>query len=260
MFERTYRLLVFALQRFSMAAALALLLPGQPVLAGEVRIACASNFTMTLRKLVQAFEAGSEHTVQISTGATGQLYAQITQGAPFDLFLAADQARPQRLVADALAAEEDRFTYATGRLALFTAADQAAIGPGRLAKGDFERLAIANPLTAPYGAAAMAVLDALALSETLAAQIVQGTSIAQTFQFVISGNAELGFVAQAQTLAHGGGTSWLVPQDLHPPLHQDGVILTAAKDNTAARAFMAYLGSDAARALIRADGYAVPES
>lgn len=224
-------------------------------MAETTHIAVAANFTAVAENLAELFEAESGHEAVLSFGSTGQLYAQITQAAPFDVFLAADLSRPERAIADGFAVEGSLFVYAEGRLALY--------GPGRdLGDGvaalshDFSRLAIADPEAAPYGLAAMETLTALDLLETVTPRLVQGENIAQTLQFVESGNAELGFVAASQVL--GKGDQWLVPATLHGPISQGAVLLDAGADNVAAIAFLDFLKSEAAVAVIETAGYSVP--
>lgn len=227
--------------------------------AAEVRVAVAANFVGTLDALGKAFQAGSGHTLLVSSGSTGKLYAQIRNGAPYDVLLAADAEHPQRLEQERLAVPGSRFTYARGQLVLWSR------DPGRvdadakvLRTGSFRHLAIANPLTAPYGTAAQQALQHLGLWQTLAPRLVRGEDIGQTFQFVQSGNAELGFVAltQIQQLKAGArGSWWLVPANLYDPIEQQGVLLARAKDNAAARAFLAFLQGQRAREIIQANGY-----
>ena len=223
--------------------------------ADEVRAAVAANFTEAARQIATLFEAETGHEAILSFGSTGQLYAQITQGAPFDVFLAADQARPKRAIDEGFAVTGSRFTYVTGRLALFSNDPDLVTDDATLRDGGFTRLAIANPVTAPYGAAAVETLTALGLYNDLRPKIVQGNNIAQTYQFVATGNAELGFVARAQIAGHDRGSRWPVPDALYAPIAQDAVLLTRAADNRAARAFMAFLQSPAGRRVTEKYGY-----
>jgi molybdate transport system substrate-binding protein len=225
-----------------------------PLPADQVRVAVAANFTATMRALASAFQGATGHTVVLSSGSTGKLYAQILHGAPFALFLAADQDRPARL--EAAGRASDRFTYALGRLVLWSPHPDRVDPRGEvLTRGRFRHLAIANPGTAPYGAAALQVLEHLGLASTLEARLVRGESIAQAYQFVATGNAELGFVALAQVTPDSRGSRWLVPRALHPPIRQDAVLLPPGRDQPAARALLAYLRGPAARALIGRSGY-----
>lgn len=223
--------------------------------AVELRIAVATNFSDAAREIGALFEAESGYRPLFSFGATGQLYTQIAQGAPFEVFLAADQARPEKAITAELAVADSRFTYARGRLALFSRDEGRITDEATLRDGSFAKLAIANPLTAPYGAAAVEALRALGLQDTLKPKLVQGNNASQAFQFVATGNAEVGFVALSQLAVHQGGSHWVVPSALHNPIAQDAVLLTAGKDSAAARAFLAFLKSDAARAVLARYGY-----
>ena len=225
-----------------------------PVQAGAVKAAVAANFTTAMREIATGFERATDHTVLLSFGSTGTLYAQILNGAPFAVFLAADQERP-RLLAQAGQAERP-FTYAVGKLALWSRRPGFVDAQGQvLTQGAFTHLAIANPKTAPYGLAAMEVLERLGLKAILAPRLVQGDSIAQARQFVATGNAELGFVALAQVLLDPSGSRWDVPQALYTPIRQDAVLLQAGTHQPAARALVDYLKGTEARAIIQRFGY-----
>ncbi len=224
--------------------------------AGEARVAVAANFAPTLRELVPVFQRETGHRLRISQGASGQLFAQIVNGAPFEVFLSADQDRPARLQRRGLVAPQGRFTYAVGRLVLWSPEAGRVRGPEALSEGRLRRLAIANPKTAPYGAAARFTLEALGLWTALRPRLVMGQNVAQAFQFVHARQAELGFVSLAQVQGRGG-SFWLVPEAVHPPLAQDVVLLQGA--GAAARALFEFLRSPAARARIQAAGYEVPE-
>lgn len=228
--------------------------------AGVVHVAVAANFTAAAEEIAEAFAAETGHEARLSFGSTGALFAQITQGAPFKVLLAADQARPMRLVEEDYAAPERRITYAIGRLALYSRNPDLVDGPETLTEADFTRLAVANPDTAPYGAAAMEALHALGAEDAVADRIVQGASISQTYQFAASGAAELGFVALAQIAAHEDGSRWVVPEDLHAPIAQDAVLLRVGEDAPAAVAFFEFLSTDAARAVIARYGYGLAEA
>ncbi len=225
-----------------------------PAHAAEATVAVAANFTAPARTIGEQFAKATGHAVVFSFGATGQLYAQISQGAPFDVFLAADAARPARAIEEGLAVPGPRFTYATGRLVLYSA-DPARVRGAETLRGDFRRLAIANPATAPYGAAALETIDSLGVRAQVEGKIVQGANIAQTYQFVATGNADLGFVALTQVIDRPGGAHWLVPETLHRPIAQDAVLLSHGDDNPAARAFLDYLRGPQARATIEKFGY-----
>jgi len=263
--------------------------------AGEVHVAVAANFAAPMARIAQSFTAATGHVVKLSSGATGKFYSQIVAGAPFELLLAADDTTPRRLVEEGHAVGSSRFTYATGRLVLWSAMPGFVDAQGAvLASGRFSHLAVASPKVAPYGRAAMEVLRARGLADTLAPKLVTGESIAQAFQFVATGNAELGFVALSQVIAAGppqgaqrplggpapkapgGPTSaaglptgdqrplgdkpavgswWRVPESLHAPIRQDAVLLKRGESNPAAVALLGYLKSAAAVEVIRAFGY-----
>ena len=235
----------------------AFLLP--PALAGEAQVAVAANFAVPLRQLAEDFARHSGHTLRVSSGATGKLYAQIVNGAPFEVFLSADSATPERLEKEGQVVAGSRYTYAVGRLVLWSSQAGVVDAEGKVLEGGaFRHLALANPKTAPYGAAAVEVLKARGLYERLQAKYVQGENIAQTHHFVASGNADLGFVALSQVWQDGqltGGSAWPVPADLHAPIRQDAALLKRGEQNSAARAFLDYLKSDAARRVISAYGY-----
>ncbi|MEQ9332198.1 molybdate ABC transporter substrate-binding protein [Thalassobaculum sp.] len=248
-----------ALRRRTCVAAIALAaLAGLAPLAaraGEVHVAVAANFTEAAKEIVGRFEAASGHRAILSFGSTGQLYAQISHAAPFEVFLAADPVRPRMAVEAGLAVPGSQVTYATGRIVLFSPDRALVTGEATLRDGRFARLAIANPATAPYGAAAVEVLQALGVHETLRERLVQGNNIAQAYQFVATGNAELGFVALSQVVGHDRGSRWIVPFELYRPIAQDAVLLRPGAGNTAAVAFMAFLQGPEARAVNRKYGY-----
>jgi molybdate transport system substrate-binding protein len=224
------------------------------VRADEVKVAVAANFTAAMKEIAAGFEHATGHEALLSFGSTGKLYAQIVNGAPFALFLAADQERT-RLLEDAGRAS-GRFTYAVGKLVLWSASPGVVDPQGEvLSRGGFARLAIANPKTAPYGAASLEVLEKLGLGARLRARLVRGDSIAQTHQFVATGNAEIGFVALAQVVLSPGGSRWTIPQELYSPLRQDAVLLAPGRDQPAAQAFLDYLKGPEARGVIERFGY-----
>jgi molybdate transport system substrate-binding protein len=225
-----------------------------PAWAESVNVAVAANFTAVAEDLAEMFEAESGHQVELSFGATGQLYTQITQAAPFGVFLAADTERPERAIAEGFGVEGSFFVYAEGQLALYGEGVDPQDGEASLS-GDFNNLAIADPEAAPYGQAAVETLNALGLYEDVQSRLVQGESISQTLQFIESGNAELGFVAASQVI---GQDYWAVPAELHEPISQGAVLLTEGEGNAAAEEFLAFLRSDAAVAVIEAAGYSVP--
>ncbi len=229
-------------------------------LAGEVRIAVATNFLATLKEIVKNFEEDTGHVAIVSSGSSGKLYAQIRHGAPFDVFLSADVKRPQLLEQEGQAVHGSRFAYAVGRLTLWSSDSNLLKVDGKdvLAKGKFHRLAIANPKTAPYGTAAKNTLQALGLWTAVKGRIVQGENIGQTFQFVYSQNAQLGFVALAQVLdpkINGTGSRWDVPENLYEPLRQQAVLLPRGKNNLAAKAFLNYVVNSKGRKIIEQFGY-----
>lgn len=241
--------------------ALFLALTARGAFAAEVQVAVAANFTAPMQKIATDFEKASGHQAKLAFGATGKFYAQIRNGAPFEVLLAADDETPARLEKEGLAVAGTRFTYSIGQLALWSARpgyvdDKGAV----LKKRAFRHLALANPRLAPYGAAATETLTRLGLLAALRSRFVQGENIAQTFQFVSTGNAELGFVALSQ-IQEGGrlksGSAWIVPSGLHAPLRQDAAVLVKGKDNPAAAALMKYLKSGPARAVIQSYGYAL---
>lgn len=242
----------------SAVLALAIGVTALPAKASDTLVAVAANFTAAANEIGAAFTEATGHDVTFSFGATGQLYTQITQGAPFEVFLAADAKRPALAETEGFAVPGSRFTYAIGTLALWSADpdlidDDATV----LTEGRFRRLAIANPAVAPYGAAAIQVLDSLGLVEAVEAKLVQGSNIAQAYQFVATGNAEIGFVALAQVVLDERGSSWIVPENLHDPIRQDAVLLKQGADNPTAQAFHAFLTSPTAAEIIRRYGYSV---
>ena len=240
------------------ALALALFLGASAAQAETALIAVAANFAKPTERLVEGFAAASGHEIKISTGSTGNLAAQIRNGAPFVAFLAADEERPAQLEADGLAVAGTRFTYAIGKLALWGPDPRwVVVDPATsLVDPELKHLAIANPDVAPYGRAAQEALTALGVWDRVQPKLVRGEDIAQTYQFVASGNAELGFVALSQVLDRSG-SRWEVPQDLYRPIRQQAVLLKAGEGNAAARAFLDYLRSEPAREIIRSLGYGV---
>jgi len=240
-----------------LAAMLALAAP--PARAEEIHVGVAANFTAPLKALAARFERESGHRVLAISGSSGLLYAQIKHGAPFDLFLSADEERPALLEKEGLAAPGSRFTYAVGQLVLWSATPGLVDPEGAVLRGGrFAKLALANPKTAPNGAAAMQVLEALGVAGQVKDRLVQAQDIGQTFQFVASGNAELGFVALSQIVSgekERGTAYWLVPQALYSPLRQQAVLLARSAGKPGARAFLNWLRGEDARALIRGSGY-----
>jgi molybdate transport system substrate-binding protein len=230
--------------------------------AEPLRIAVAANFTDTTRDLIAVFEANTGHSVAASYGSTGKLYAQIENGAPFDVFQAADSARPERLENSGSAVAGSRFTYARGRLALWSPEPAVFSHPQNwLANADFKRLAIANPKTAPYGLAAQQALNHMGLWDALQPRLVRGDSVAQAFQFVATSNAQAGFVALSQVNAwpDSDGTLWVVPPQMYAPIDQQAVLLNRGKDKPIARQWLNFLRSPQALKMIEDDGYDIAD-
>jgi molybdate transport system substrate-binding protein len=231
----------------------------QPAQAAEVQVAVAANFAAPLAQVAEGFTAATGHTFKVSVGSTGKFYQQIVAGAPFEVLIAADDETPARLVKEGLAVAGSNFTYAIGKLALWSARTGTVDGQGAVLAADkFSHLAVANPKISPYGQAGMEVLQARGLLETLKPKFVTAESIAQAYQFVATGNAELGFVALSQLLVPGrpaGGSYWLVPPALHGEIRQDAVLLKAGAANPAAIALLAWLKTEPAKAIIQVYGY-----
>jgi molybdate transport system substrate-binding protein len=223
--------------------------------AGEVKVAVAANFTDAAKEIGALFATASGHKAIYSFGSTGQLYTQISQAAPFEVFLSADHARPKKAVDEGLAVKGSLFTYATGRIVLFSKDKGMVTEEATLKSGTFAKIAIANPATAPYGAAAVQTMKALGVYDALSARIVQGNNIAQTYQFVDTGNAEVGFIALSQIALHDKGSRWVVPESLYATIAQDAVLLKRGADNPAALAFAAFLKSAEARRVKEKYGY-----
>ena len=227
--------------------------------ADDVQVAVAANFTGPMQVIAALFERDTGHKAVLSFGATGKFYAQIANGAPFEVLLAADDETPARLVREGHGIAGSPYTYAIGKLVLWSAKPDLVDAQGDiLKKGGFKHLALANPKTAPYGAAAMQAMGRLGVAETLKPLFVQGENISQTQQFVSTGAADLGFVAYSQVIrngAIGNGSGWLVPENLYDPIRQDAVILARGKDKPAAAALLAFLKGDKAKEVIRSFGY-----
>jgi len=238
-----------------------LLAAASSVHADDISVAVAANFTAPMQIIVAGFEKETGHRVQAAYGATGKFYAQIRNGAPFEVLLSADEETPAKLIKEAAAVAGSQFTYATGKLVLWSAKPAIVDGAGAVLKnGGFNHLAIANPKLAPYGAAAVEAMKGLGVYESIQPKIVTGESVAQTHQFIGTGNALLGFVALSQVLKDGKieGSSWIVPAKLYTPIRQDAVILKKGNGKPAAEALLKYLKSDKARAVIRSSGYELP--
>ena len=228
-------------------------------LAAEIQVAVAANFAGPIKLIAQGFERDSGHQVTLSFGSTGQLAAQIKHGAPFDVLLAADQDTPHQLAQGGWAVPSSRFTYATGHLVLWSK-QPGIVDPQAdiLKAANFDKLAIASPKLAPYGAAAIDTMKSLGLHDRLIPKVVEGANIAQVYQWVATGHATLGFVALSQVYAQGKlveGSAWRVPPHLHAPLHQDAVILKRTKQWTAAQSFLTYLKGERARSAMQSFGY-----
>ena len=249
------RRLIFAFFACLLAAATA-------ARAAEVQVAVAANFVGPLQRIGETFTAASGHVLKVSSGATGKFYTQVVSGAPFDVLIAADDETPRKLIAEGHAVAGTNFTYAIGRLVLWSAQPGFVDAQGAvLGSSAFRHLAIANPKVAPYGAAALQVLRSRGLADALSLRLVTGESIAQAYQFAATGNAELAFVALSQVALPGKGavgSYWLVPQSLYGEIKQDAVLLKTGEKNPAAVALLAYLKSEPAQQLIRGFGYGVP--
>lgn len=238
---------------------LVLMVAGLQAGAAQVSVAVAANFSVPMHEIAAAFERDTGHRAVLAFGSTGRFYAQVRHGAPYEVLLAADQETPARLEARGLAVAGTRFTYAVGRLVLWSARPGVVDAQGDvLRRTDDGKLAIADPKLAPYGAAAIEVLDRLGLAARWQTRLVQGESVAQAYQFTRTGNALLGLLAVSQVMTDGRiaeGSAWIVPAHLHTPIRQDAALLARGKDNPAARALLDYLRGDVARAIVRAHGY-----
>ncbi|WP_439133872.1 molybdate ABC transporter substrate-binding protein [Pseudomaricurvus sp.] len=235
------------------------LMTSLPLHAEDINVAVASNFTKAMTEVIQVFEQSTGHDVKLSFGASGKLYAQISHGAPFQAFFSADQSKPIALEQTEFAIKGSRITYAEGSLALWSAKnDFVNLEEKTLGYREFHKLALANPRLAPYGQAAVEVLTNLNLMESTQKKWVQGENISQTYQFVSSGNAELGFVALSQILRDGKidkGSAWIIPHELYNPIRQDAVLLKKGEKSKATQALMAFIVSDEAREIIESHGY-----
>lgn len=229
--------------------------------ADDVSVAVAANFASPIEEIGKAFTKATGHQLKVSTGASGKFYAQIKNGAPFQVFLSADEEKPVQLEKDGLAVQGTRFTYAIGKLVLWSANTTVVDSKGKvLESSKFNKVAIANPKTAPYGEAAFETLTALKLKNQLEPKFVMGENISQAYQFVASGNAEIGFVALSQITKDSKiteGSAWLVPEKLYSPIKQDAVLLVNGKDSAAARQLLSFLKSETALKIIKSYGYGV---
>ena len=229
-----------------------------PAFAEQVLVAVAANFVPPFREIAIEFERTTGHNVQVAAGSSGNFYSQIKNGAPFDVFFSADNERPKLLGEEGFGVKDSRFTYAIGRLVLWSPNADLIKGEETLRFKQYKRLAMANPKTAPYGVAAMEAMQKLELWEGIQSQIVMGESLGQTMGFIESGNAQLGFVALSQVMdpkIKGKGSRWDVPTNLHEPIKQDVILLTKGKNNPAAKALMEFIGSPQAKAIIERYGY-----
>ncbi|MBE7638213.1 molybdate ABC transporter substrate-binding protein [Sneathiella sp. P13V-1] len=229
--------------------------------AETTTVSVASNFITTAEKLVVMFEEQFDHKVKLASGSSGKIVTQILHGAPFDLFLAADFSHPIKLIENGMARREDLFTYAVGRLALFSSQIDKELeqGTAPLSSSNIKRIAVANPRLAPYGQAAFEYMQATNVLAATKDKLVYGNNVAQTYQFIATGNANIGFVALSQVLNVQKGSYWLVPQKYHAPLKQAAILTLKGTRNQAARDFYAFLKSEVARALIRQQGYDISE-
>lgn len=238
------------------STALALLLTlGLPAHAGEVIAAVAANFTEPAKEIATLFTAKTGHTVTYTFGPSGQFYTQISQGAPFEVFLSADASRPKKAIEEGFAVEGTAFTYAIGKLVLWSADPALVDDKGAVLKTDLEHVSIADPKSAPYGAAAVDVMKKLGVYATLEPKIVTGKSITQAYEFAATGNAPVAFVAYSQVIGNTKGSSWMVPADLYKPILQDAVLLKTGAEDDAAKAYLAFLKTPEALDIIKKYGY-----
>jgi len=241
----------------ALVAAATWLFAATNALAGSTNVAVAANFTDAGKEIAAKFKAKTGQDAVLSFGASGQFYTQIKEDAPFQVFLSADDERPKKLVDEGFAVAESRLTYAIGKLVLWSKDPHAVKGEETLKANNFKKLSIANPAAAPYGVAAVETLKALKLFEVVQPKLVMGSSISQAFQFVETGNAEIGFVALSQLTDAADGSRWVVPQHLYSEIRQDAVLLKSGANNEAALAFMLFLRGPESRAVIEKYGYAL---
>jgi molybdate transport system substrate-binding protein len=225
--------------------------------AGSAVVAVAANFTEPVKEIATAFKAKTGHDLVLSFGASGPFYTQITQDAPFEVFLSADAARPKKLEDDGLGVAGSRFTYAVGKLVLWSKQPGVVKGEQSLKDAKIAKVAICNPAAAPYGAAAVQTMESLKVYDDVKPRLVEGASITQAYQFVQTGNAEIGFVALSQVIDDKDGSRWMVPQNLYKPITQDAVLLKKGEANEAAKAFLDFLKGEEARKVIERYGYEV---
>ncbi|WP_116090684.1 molybdate ABC transporter substrate-binding protein [Sphingomonas crusticola] len=244
------RLIRFILASFPVLAL------SSPLLAADTQVAVAANFTEPAKQIAADFAKATSHRAILSFGSSGAFYAQMTHGAPFEIFLSADADRPKKAEQDGIAMPGTRFTYAIGRLVLYSIDPALVDRRGAVLKGgNFARLSIADPIAAPYGLAAVQTMQKMGVYSAIAPKIVKGTSITQAYDFVATGAAPLGFIALSQVVTIPGGSRWLVPQSLHAPIEQQAILLKVGAGNPAAKAFLKYLRSPAAIRIIKRYGY-----
>jgi len=255
----TRRFKLTGLSVLGIVLALAAPLAAAPAQAADTQVAVAANFTEPAKEIAAAFKARTGHTATLSFGSSGQFYTQMAHGAPYEVFLSADAERPKKAEDEGLGVPHTRFTYAVGRLVLYSKTPGLIDAKGAvLRSGKFEKLSIADPTAAPYGEAAVETMRRLKVYDALAPRIVKGSSITQAYQYVATGNAELGFVALSQVINAPGGSRWLVPAADHAPIQQQAVLLKTGERNPAARAFLTFLKSRTAVAIIKRYGYEAP--
>ena len=228
--------------------------------AAQTTVAVAANFTDAAKEIAAAYKAKTGNDAVLSFGASGQFYSQITQGAPFEVFLSADDERPKKAIAEGFGVEGTAFTYAVGKLVLWSKQPGLVQGEATLSKASFDKLSICNPVAAPYGAAAVETMKALRLYDALEPKLVVGANISQAFQFVQTGNAEIGFVSLSQVIDDKAGSKWMVPQNLYAPIRQDALLLKRGAGNEAAAGFLTFLRGPEATAIIQRYGYEIGTS
>jgi molybdate transport system substrate-binding protein len=249
---------MIALVRRSFLAALAALFVAAPAFAADIQVAVAANFTEPAKEIAAAFKKATGNNASLVFGSSGAFYTQITQGAPFDVFLSADSDRPAKAESDGVGVPGSRFTYAIGRLVLYSAQPGLVDDGGKvLASGNFNKIAIADPAAAPYGTAAVQTMTRMGVYGKLSKKIVKGTSIAQAYQFVSTGAAELGFVALSQVINESGGSRWVVPVSMHKPINQQAILLFNGAKKPEAAAFLKFLKGPEAVEIIKRYGYEI---
>jgi molybdate transport system substrate-binding protein len=254
MTQITRRLSALALAVVSAAA----LIGARPAAAADTQVAVAANFTEPAKEIAAAFKTASGHTATLTFGSSGQIYTQLAHGAPYEIFLSADADRPKKAEQDGLGVPKTRFTYAVGRLVLYSKTPGLVDDKGAvLSGGGFNKLSIADPTAAPYGVAAVQTLRKMGVYDRVKPKIVMGSSITQAYQFVQTGAAEVGFIALSQVINDPGGSRWLVPATFHAPIDQQAILLYTGEKNPAAKAFLEFLQGPAARAIVKKYGYEV---